>query len=184
MTKTPRQQLGAWMRQRIADMDEVILPDLARQAVEAHKDDQAFLQAWFADTGYSVAYTIGAQICADTRTATIDQEAAPAAQTERPPRTGWFERLEHLNDRYLRFGDMTKPELLAFAREREGPALTELRLVGLARKLAGQMADDGKRVREVFTEEAIDRWDRNLEVKWKATIPTPEKLAPKQEEAA
>jgi hypothetical protein len=189
MSKTPRQQLGAWMRQRIADMDEVNLPDLARQAVAAHKGDAAFLAAWFEDTAYPVAYTIGTQICAETRVPTIDEEAAPAAQTERKPRGGWFSRMEHAGANYLRLGDMTRADLLTMAEEREGQALTELRMVGLARKLAAQMADDGKRVREVFSEEAIDRWDRLLEIKWTAKVAARAKLATtasdkKDEEAA
>jgi hypothetical protein len=152
VSKTPRQQLGAWMRQRIADMDEVNLPDLARQAVAAHKGDKAFLEAWFEDTAYPVAYTIGTQICAETRVPTIDEEAAPAAQTERKPRGGWFSRMEHAGANYLRLGDMTKADLLTMA-------------------------------------EAIDRWDRLLEVKWTAKVAAPAKLATtasdkKDEEAA
>ena len=188
MSKTPRQQLSAWMRQRIADMDEVNLPDLARAAVEAHKADAAFLAAWFEDTGYAVAYTLGAQLAAQTRRPVLHQAPAPAPDPDvanpPAPRAGWFERLEHLGARYLRLGDMTRQDLLDFAVEREGPALTELRLVGLVRKLAGKMADDGKMVREVFSEEEIDRWDRLLKVKVSVSIPVPAKLKTASEEAA
>jgi hypothetical protein len=185
--KTPRQQLGAWMRQRIADMDEVHLPDLAREAIAAHRGDTAFLAAWFEDTAYPVAYTIGTQICAETRAPTIDEEAAQAARPARGLRAGWFSRMEHAGANYLRLGDMTKADLLTMAEEREGQALTELRMVGLARKLAARMADDGKRVREVFSEEEIDRWDRLLEVRWTAKVAAPAALTvetKKSEEAA
>lgn len=184
MPKTPRQQLSAWMRQRVADMDEVNLPDLAKRAVAAHRDDAEFLRAWFDDTAYAVAYTLATQIAADTRKPAIrEEDAAPAAPSRRPAE-GWFERLEHLGARYLRLGDMTRQDLLDFAVEREGPALTELRLVGLARKLAGKMADDGKKVREVFSEEEIDRWDRLLKVKVSVSVPVPAKLKTASEEAA
>jgi hypothetical protein len=183
---TPRQQLAAWMRARIADMDEVILPDLARAAVDSLSADDAFLRAWFADTGYPVAYTIGAQIAADTRTAVVDEDAAAAARTERKPRANWFSRLEHHDGKYTRLGDMTRPQLLSMADERETGAVAELRFVGLARRLAAALPDDHTPVRAQFSEEQIDRWDRLTEVKWAAKLstPPPPKPMPKPAEDA
>jgi len=131
MQKKPRQELAAWFRQQLAGAEEVLLPDLARKAVEARRDDLEFLQAWYDDTIYPVAYGIGVQVCAETRVPRIEHDTpSPVAATEGVPRRRWLDALEHVGDRYLRLGEMTKADLLRAAEERERPALTELHRVG------------------------------------------------------
>jgi len=184
MQKKPRQELAAWFRQQLAGVEEVVLPDLARKAVAARRDDLEFLQAWYDDTIYAVAYGIGVQVCAETRVPRVEHDtpSQPAA-TEGAPRRRWLDAFEHVGDRYLRLGEMTKADLLRAAEERERPALTELHRVGLMRRLGEKLRGE-QRVGEVFTEEQIDRWARLLKVKFTVTIPTPEKLTATSEEAA
>ncbi len=183
---TPRQRIAAWMRERIADADEVVIPDLARQAIAVHRDDLAFLQAWFDDTAYVVAYGIGTQLCQETRGNVLARHVAPSAtDAANPavPRRRWLDEMEHVGIRSLRIGQMTKADLLIAASEREKPMLTELHRIGLFRRLADKM-DDRQRVGEVFTDEQVDRWARLLKVKYSVTIPVPAKLATKHEENA
>ncbi len=185
---TPRQRITAWMRERIADADEVVIPDLARQAIAVHRDDLAFLQAWFDDTAYVVAYGIGTQLCHETRGNVVAYHDAPsAADADGPnpavPRRRWLDEMEHVGLRSLRIGQMTKADLLIAASEREKPMLTELHRIGLFRRLADKMGAT-QRVSEVFTEEQVDRWARLLRVKYSVTIPVPAKLATNEKEHA
>jgi len=186
MGKTPRQQLAAWLREQVAGSDEVLLPDLAKRAVAAHATDSAFLAAWFADTGYAVAYTLATQVCAETRMrvghdqpSTPETPPAPPA----PPRRAWLDQLEHVGDRYVRFGDMTKEDLRSAIAERKAPALTELHRIGLMERLAGKLGA-GQRVREQFSEEDVERWSRLLTVRYSVSIPVPEEVATKTAERA
>lgn len=181
MGKTPRQQLAAWLREQVAESDEVLLPDLAKRAVTAHASDSDFLAAWFADTGYAVAYTLATQVCAETRTRMEHETPAVSEMSTAKPRRGWLDQLEHVGDRYVRFGDLTREDLRTAIDERKAPALTELHRIGLMERLAGSL-DVGQRVRDKFSEQDVDRWARHLKVKYSVSIPVPEKLATKQKE--
>jgi hypothetical protein len=183
MDKSPRQVLSSWLRKEMVEADEIDMPALANRAVIHFRGDVAFLQAWAEDTLRPVAYTLGTQIAAQSRIPhVIHDEAAPDEPAEATKRTIWLDRLEHVGDRYVRLRSMGRADVLAWVEERRERGTTELHLAGLGEKLAAKMAE-GQTVGEVFSDDEIDRWAKQLRVHVKVNIPVPAKFR-RSEEAA
>src|SRR5690349_10393179 len=70
-TKTPRQQVRAWIRDRIAEESSVQLPTMYRELIEHFAADPEFVKAWLAETLSPVAYEETRRVCADTRGGSI-----------------------------------------------------------------------------------------------------------------
>lgn len=174
--------LANYLRATIADMAEVDLPALTQQAVEHFESDEEFVRQFFRENFYQRVYTIATQICATTRKDMVAhfETAQPPAPKEARPK--WLARLEHAAGRYIRLADMDRATLKAAAAERRQRGETELHLSGLWEKLAAKMPED-KTVKEVYSDEEIDRWARLLKVQVKVSIPTPTKLHITQEAA-
>jgi hypothetical protein len=184
VSKTPRQQLSAWLREQIDGQTQIDMPALADRAVAHFSVDVDFLRDWAADTLRPVAYALGTQIAQDTRVASVTHSGAPAVATaDKQPRATWLQRLEHVGDRYIRLGAMNKQEVQDWAKERRERGTIELHLAGLGEKLAAKMPE-GKTVAEVFSDDEIDRWARLLTVKSKVTIDAPQKVRLTTQEAA
>lgn len=183
MDKSPRQVLSSWLRQAMVGADEIDMPALANRAVVHFRGDVAFLQAWAEDTLRPVAYTLGTQIAAQSRIPhVVHGGVAPVEREEAPQRTIWLDRLEHVGDRYIRLRAMVRQDVLAWVEERRERGMIELHLAGLGEKLAAKLAD-GQTVGEVFSDEEIENWAKQLKVQVKVGIPVPAKFR-RNEEAA
>lgn len=180
-----RQSETAWMKARIAGESEVHLPSVTKEAVAHFGGDDAYVRAFFAEHAYQRFYTMLTQICASTRVLSVthEDEATDEPGEAREERPKWLSRLEHAGGRYIRLADMDKKALEAAAAERRQRGETELHLSGLWEKLALKLPA-GRTVKEVFSDEEIDRWARNLKVQIKVNIPVPTKLRPTTPEAA
>lgn len=161
----------------IEDAGEVNLPALVSGQVDRLLADAELFAAYCQEYAYQSLYTKAVQILSKRRDARVIHDAAAEGATPDrvPPTRGtWLDRIDHSGERYLRLGDMYKPDLLASADEDEAQGLPLLMKAGLKRKLADQLPE-GKRVREVYSDDQIARWARILKVNWKVSVPGPAK---------
>lgn len=176
--------INEWLEEAIdaaiAEAGEVHLPALVGALVARLVADTALFAAYCQAYAYQSLYTKAVQVVSKRRDVRVVHEAAaPGVPPAVPlhPRSSWLDRLDHSGERYLRLGDMYKPDLLASANEDEAQGLPHLMKAGLKRKLAAQLPD-GQRVRERYKEDEIARWARILQVEWNVSIPTPAKRTP------
>jgi hypothetical protein len=159
-TPSARIQVRTWVREQIADADEVTLPALADEAVEHFVKDKRFIRALLDESLRPLVYDLARIEMGRTRGTVIrlgDTLATEEAIDKRSQTLAgkWSRWLEHVNDRHVRLLDMTREDLLTAAGERRERAEADLKIADLWDRLAAHL-EGGQAVRERFTPQEID----------------------------
>lgn len=153
-----RSKVRAWIREAIRDRGDVHLPTLAGEVVEHFRGDQEFVDAYLAETLPDIVYATAQAVLGTTRVRLADELVQPERLRAATPvlRSKWGHWLEHVGDRHVRLGDMTKGLLLVAAEERERRGDTEYVIARTWRHLAGAMETDWETVNQRFSAAEID----------------------------
>lgn len=181
---TPARQVAAYIRESIAGLTEVSLPDIAADTVAHFGGDQEFVMSAYLELFPSMAHRIAMQVVSELRGVRVSYEAhtedasgeAAKDAASKKPRRKWFDCLEYTGEKHIRVVSMTKVDLIAAAEIREQRGTTDIQIGGLWRKLARGMKD-GETVGDRYKEEEIARWQQLLKVRFTVSVPLPKALA-------
>lgn len=162
---TKRQQIREWLKDQIEGKGSVDLPELVNKGTDHFLKDEEFVRGLVEDALRPLIYRMGIGIMQASRgERVIELGEEIVAQSEFQKRakrlqSRWATWMEHAGDRYVRFMEMDKADLITAAEERLCRASTEAAIANFQKLLAGKLKKN-ERVGDRFTPEQLDdMWD-------------------------
>lgn len=160
-----KSQLRQWVREQLELQDEIVLPDLSREAARVFGKDPEFVHQLMEDTLPELIYEIVSRVLRETRDDRIllgdtitTREGVDVRARRHSVFLNWY---EHIERGHVKLMEMTREDLLEAAKEREERGQHELGIARLWRTIAEQL-EGGQKVSTRFTSEEIERLQEGL----------------------
>lgn len=159
-----RTRVRQWVREQIEGREEVRIPDLAQDAVQAFRKDTKFLRQLAEESLRAMVYDLAQRTVEQTRGMWIagdDIVTKEAIKKRANSHSVFRDWLEHVGDKHVRLLDMTREDLFVAADEREKRGQHEIELAALWRTLA-QRLEGGETVGSKYTVDEIESMRRGI----------------------
>lgn len=157
---TPRARVRLWLREEIAERDEVHRPALVDEAVAHFGNQDSFVRRFLRDSLKPVVYELASQEMARTRGEIVELgddvvtrgEFKRRARRNFPRFSSW---MEHSGGRDIKLTEMKRADLALTLKERGGRHRTESHILVFERHLFDHLRGE-ERVRDRYTLPDLD----------------------------